>query len=124
MVEPTIICPGCKTEIHLRKADDESAEVHQKVFQYLTGLRFRLRMETIVEALSVMRSDLDRERRAMMKQWAKRDEEIMRATDAVAGLHGDLQGIVGKWLPEIEGFQLGTPENNVNPNEEGNDGSL
>ena len=36
--------------------------------QYLTGPRFRQRVEAIVEAFSTMQEELDKERKAIMKQ--------------------------------------------------------
>lgn len=79
----------------------------EMVYQYLTGPRFKQRVEAIVEAFSSMRADLDRERKAIMKQWAKREEQIERVMGATVGMYGDLQGIAGKSLQEIEG--LGFP---------------
>ena len=63
-------------------------------------------MEAIVEAFSSMQEDLDRERKAIMKQWAKREEQIERVMGATVGMYGDLQGIAGKSLQEIEGLSL------------------
>jgi hypothetical protein len=76
------------------------------VYQYLTGPRFRQRVEAIVEAFSTMQEDLDKERKAIMKQWAKREEQIERVMGATVGMYGDLQGIAGKSLQEIEGLEL------------------
>jgi hypothetical protein len=76
------------------------------VYQYLTGPRFRHRVEAIVEAFSSMRADLDKERKAITKQWAKREEQIERVMNATVGMYGDLQGIAGKSLQEIEGLSL------------------
>jgi len=41
-----------------------------------------------------------------MKQWAKREEQIERVMQATVGMYGDLQGIAGKSLQEIEGLEL------------------
>ncbi|HET7061068.1 MAG TPA: DUF2130 domain-containing protein, partial [Nitrosospira sp.] len=76
------------------------------VYQYLTGPRFRQRVEAIVEAFSTMRDDLEKERKVITKQWAKREEQIMRVMGATVGMYGDLQGIAGKSLQEIEGLEL------------------
>ena len=88
----------------------QSHEGHQTktdmVYQYLTGPRFRLRVEAIVEAFSTMQEELDREKRVIMKQWAKRGEQIERVMGATVGMYGDLQGIAGKSLQEIEGLEL------------------
>lgn len=78
----------------------------EMVYQYLTGPRFRHRVEAIVEAFSSMQEDLDRERKAILKQWAKREEQIERVMGATVGMYGDLQGIAGKTLQEIEGLSM------------------
>jgi hypothetical protein len=76
------------------------------VYQYLIGPRFRHRGEAIVEAFSNMQDDLDKERKVIMKQWAKRQEQIERVMGATVSMYGDLQGIAGKSLQEIEGLEL------------------
>ena len=76
------------------------------VYDYLTGPRFRHRIEAIVEKFTDMQADLDRERKAMTKLWAKRQSQIDGVLAATAGMYGDLQGIAGKALKEIDGFEL------------------
>jgi len=46
------------------------------------------------------------ERKDIMKQWAKREEQIERVMGATVGMYGDLQGIAGKSLQEIDGLEL------------------
>ena len=41
-----------------------------------------------------------------MKHWAKREEQTDRVLQATVGMYGDLQGIAGKTLQEIEGLEL------------------
>ncbi|MGS0743910.1 DUF2130 domain-containing protein [Glaciimonas sp. GG7] len=78
----------------------------EMVYQYLTGPRFRQRIEAIVEAFSSMQTDLDKERKVIMKQWAKREEQIERVMGATVGMYGDLQGIAGQSLQEIDGLEF------------------
>lgn len=85
----------------------------EMVYQYLTGPRFRHRVEAIVEAFSSMKDDLDKERKAIMKQWAKRDEQIEHVLTATVGMYGDLQGIAGKSLQEIDGLGLAAIESDA-----------
>jgi hypothetical protein len=59
-----------------------------------------------VEAFSTMQEDLDKERKAITKQWVKREEQIGRVMQATVGMYGDLQGIAGQTLQEIEGLEL------------------
>ena len=41
-----------------------------------------------------------------MKQWAKREQQVERVMGSTVGMYGDLQGIAGKSLLEIEGLEL------------------
>lgn len=94
-------------EISLARMSLEGQQTKtEMVYQYLTGPRFRQRVEAIVEAFSSMQIDLDKERKVIMKQWAKRNEQIERVMQATIGMYGDLQGIAGKSLQEIEGLEL------------------
>ena len=70
----------------------------------MTGPRFRHRIEAVVERFTDMQADLDRERKTMMR--AKREEQIRGVVESTAGLYGDLQGIAGRTLLEIEGLEL------------------
>ena len=83
------------------------------IYHYLTGPRFKQRVEAIVEAFSSMREDLDKEKKAITKQWAKREEQINRVMQSTVGLYGDLQGIAGKSLQEIEGLEMKALEGSV-----------
>lgn len=98
-------------EVALARQSSEGQQTKtEMVYQYLTGPRFRQRVEAIVEAFSTMQEDLDKERKAIMKQWAKREEQIERVMQATVGMYGDLQGIAGKSLQEIEGLELNVLE--------------
>ncbi|MDQ3563950.1 MAG: DUF2130 domain-containing protein [Pseudomonadota bacterium] len=95
-----------------RQAAEGQQTKMEMVYQYLTGPRFRLRMQAIVEAFSCMQEDIDREKKTITKQWAKREEQIDRVMQATVGMYGDLQGIAGKSLQEIEGLELKALEDN------------
>jgi hypothetical protein len=74
------------------------------MYQYLTGPRFRQRLEAIIDKFSDMQADLEKERKAMTRLWAKREEQIRGVVEATAGMYGDLQGIAGQALGEIGGM--------------------
>ena len=76
------------------------------VYQYLTSQQFRRRIEAVVESFTTQQSDLDAEKRAIMRAWAKRTAQIENALTAVTGLVGDLQGVGGDSMLEIEGMSL------------------
>lgn len=89
-----------------RQASEGQQTKTELIYQYLTGPRFHHRIEAIVEAFSTMQDDLNKERKAIMKQWAKRETQIERVMQATVGMYGDLQGIAGMSLQEIEGLSL------------------
>ena len=89
-----------------RQASEGQQSKMEMVYQYLTGPRFRQRIEAIVEAFSSMKKDLDAEKKAITRQWAKREEQIDRVMQATVGMYGDFQGIAGKTLQEIEGLEF------------------
>ena len=76
------------------------------VYDYLTGSRFRHRVEAIVEKFSDMQADLHREKKATMRLWVKRESQIQGVIESTVGMYGDLQGIVGQALQEIEGLEV------------------
>ena len=57
-------------------------------------------------AITEMRKDLDRERTFMLKQWSKRESQLLGVLGSTTGLYGDLQGIAGQALPEIENLEM------------------
>jgi hypothetical protein len=89
-----------------RQAQEGQETKMELVYQYLTGPKFRHRVEAIVEKFSDMQADLDRERKAMTRLWAKREAQIHGVIESTVGMYGDLQGIAGKALQEIEELQI------------------
>ncbi len=77
----------------------------QLMYTYLTGPRFKHRIECIAEKFTELRSDLDKERKWMNKQWAKRDGELLAVLEATSGMYGDLQAIAGQSLKAIDALE-------------------
>ncbi|MCH7750714.1 MAG: DUF2130 domain-containing protein [Planctomycetes bacterium] len=76
------------------------------VYNYLSGHEFRNRIRGLVEPYIEMQADLESEKRAFNKHWNKRQKQLDRAISSTTGLFGDLQGIIGNELQEIEGMDL------------------
>jgi hypothetical protein len=97
-------------ELYSAKASEEGkAEKMDVLYHYLSGPEFRQRVEGMADPFISMREDLDRERRAMENSWAKREKQIARVMKHVAGMYGDIQGIVGAALPRIDRLELPEP---------------
>jgi hypothetical protein len=78
----------------------------EQVYNYLTGTKFRQRVDAVVEKFNDMHDDLDRERKFMGRQWAKRETQIQSVIDSTVGMVGDLQAIAGKAMPEISSLDM------------------
>ena len=89
-----------------RETQVDKKEKMEIAYNYLTGQEFRNRVEAIVESFTAMKVDLEAERRAMLKIWAKREKQIERVISNAAGMHGDLQEIAGSSLPTIKMLEL------------------
>jgi hypothetical protein len=87
----------------------------EQVYQYLTGMKFRQRVEAVVEKFNDMREDLDRERKFMGRQWAKRETQIVSMIESTVGMVGDLQAIAGKAMPEIPSLEVPLLESSSAP---------
>ena len=73
----------------------------EMVYDYLTGTQFKQRVDAIVERFEDMQDNLRKERVFIEKQWALRAKQIDLVIASTVGMHGDLQGIAGRSMPEI-----------------------
>jgi hypothetical protein len=85
-----------------RRTQEGKSGKMEEIYRYLTGPEFRNRVTAIVEAFSLMKNELEAEKRAMQKIWAKRERQIQRVLDNTVCLHGDLEAIAGNALPAIK----------------------
>jgi hypothetical protein len=92
-----------------RRAAEGKNEKMEALYGYLSGTDFKQRVEAMVESFVGMQQDLERERRAMETAWSKREKQIQRIVRNVAGMYGDMQGIIGSTLPRIDRLELPPP---------------
>lgn len=102
----TVVRAGLTEVAAARRAVVNQQDKMSQIYAYLTGPQFRNRLVGIFEAFSTMKSDLDAERKAMQKTWAKREKQIELAQLNLAGFRGDLEGIAGSALPAVEQFNM------------------
>jgi hypothetical protein len=85
---------------------NDSVEV---LFNYLTGPEFRNRVEAIASSFIEMRDDLEKEKRTINRQWAKRAKQLDVIIVNTSGMYGDLQGL-GAPLKPIPVLEAGDGE--------------
>ena len=56
-----------------------------------------------------MLDDLQKEKTVLLAQWSKREKRLMKAMENLVSLYGDVRGIAGGAVQEIQSLEL--PEN-------------
>ncbi len=89
----------------IRATAEGKPERMEVLYRYLMSTEFRQRVEAIVEAFQTMKADLDKEKQATQKQWAKREKNLELVLHGVAGMVGDIHGIAPAF-PKIKRLEL------------------
>ncbi|MEM3063200.1 MAG: DUF2130 domain-containing protein, partial [Nitrososphaerota archaeon] len=104
----------------IQVANEKRASIgkHEKMealYNYLNGPEFKQKVEAIVTAFLSMKNDLETEKAAMNKIWAKREKQIERVITNITRMYGDMQGIIGASLPEIKSLEFKALVNSEEP---------
>ncbi len=79
-------------------------EKKEILWNYLTSVEFRQRLEAIYDAYQQAKIYLDKEKEFFRRKWAREEKNIELQMENLLGVHGDLQAIIGRSLPEIKGL--------------------
>mgnify|MGYP000387886017 CR=1 FL=1 len=108
VVSPHVVRPMAETlrvmllESHkLRQANMGRDEKIEQLYNYVASPAFAQRMRTVIESFATMQSELESEKRALQRIWAKRQVQIDRAMKSMTTVVGELQGIAQDTLPEL-----------------------
>ncbi|MBT4361939.1 MAG: DUF2130 domain-containing protein, partial [Candidatus Marinimicrobia bacterium] len=91
---------------YARNSAEGMNEKMQVLYKYITGPQFRQKVEGIIDTFSGMKSQLEREKRAMTKLWKERDKQIDRVVENTSGMYGDFKGVIGAALKDIDSLEL------------------
>ena len=92
----------------IRKTSQGKTEKMEVLYQYLMSTEFRQRVEAIVEGFTTMRDDLNKEKQATERNWAKREKHLDLVLQNVSGMVGDIQAI-SPAFPKIRRLELPAP---------------
>lgn len=81
------------------------------LWNYLTGIEFKQRLDAVNEAIILREEILAKEQKWFTNKWAAEKKSLELLKNNLIGMHGDLQGIMGKSMPEME--ELKKLEENV-----------
>ncbi len=85
-------------ERNIQAGKDEKKEI---LYQYITSMEFRQRMEAIKESFTGMQEEIEKEKRWFAQKWSRQEKQLRKVIDNTHGLYGDLEGVVGA-LPELK----------------------
>ncbi len=89
-----------------RRATEGQHDKMELVYNYIHSPEFSNRVRGVVKPYIEMQAGLDKEKRAITLQWNKRQKQLDQAIASTVGLFGDLQGIMGSGLQEIEEMDI------------------
>jgi len=76
------------------------------LYTYINGPEFRRKVQSIADSIVAMQEDLNKEKRAIEKLWAKREKQIQTVAINTIRMIGEMEGITGKSLKETDSFEL------------------
>jgi len=83
----------------------------EHLYNYVSSIEFRHRVEAIIEAFTGMQEEIEKERRWFALKWAREEKNLRKVFDSTMGMQGDLQSILGKTLlPKSEVGELSDGE--------------
>lgn len=82
----------------------------EMLYKYLSSEEFSSKINMMVDVFSNLKSWIDAERRAMERNWKKREKDLERATFAVTWMYWELESLMGQALPWSERLELGSGE--------------
>ncbi|TSC65795.1 MAG: hypothetical protein CEO22_348 [Candidatus Berkelbacteria bacterium Gr01-1014_85] len=80
-----------------------------QIYDYLISPSFRHKIESLAETYLEMQTNLHKEKGAMQRLWASREQQISSLIGQTAGLYGDVAGIIGQAMPQVNALELIAP---------------
>lgn len=93
-----------------KSANENKGDKMHMLYDYLTGNEFRHQVEAIVEGFTSLKSELDREKRAMQKIWKDREKQIDKVIMNTIDMYGSVKGIAGSSVKTISSLELDSEE--------------
>ncbi|PIE85344.1 hypothetical protein CSA08_02085 [Candidatus Gracilibacteria bacterium] len=100
--------------VNKTKASNQGKDLKMEMlYKYLGSEEFSSKISMMVDVFSQLKNGIDSERRAMEKNWKKREKDLERATFAITGMYGELESLMGQTLPGSEKLELGNGDDIV-----------
>jgi hypothetical protein len=89
----------------VRIAQENKGDKMLLLYNYLTSIEFKQKIEAIVENFQQMQDDLNKEKAQAHARWARREKQILQVIENTAALYGDVRGIAGNAVKQIDALE-------------------
>lgn len=90
----------------VKAAEVNKGDKMSLIYQYIISDEFRNRVEGIVEAFSIMKNDIEKEKRLFMKTWKEREKQIEKVLHNTISMYGSVKGIAGNAVGNVKDLEL------------------
>ncbi len=88
-------------------------ETKDELYDYITGLEFKHRVEAMVESFNNLLDDIEKEKRWFAAKWSRQEKSLRTLLDQTGSFHGELESIIGAKLPPVKNFTLDDGEDAI-----------
>ncbi len=93
-------------EYSVRLSEENKGDKMHLLYNYLVSDDFRQRVEAIVEGFSSLKTEMDREKRALQKIWKEREKQIEKVIGNTIDMYGSIRGIAGNVIGQVKALEL------------------
>jgi len=87
-------------------SQENKGEKMHMLYDYLTSNEFKLQIEGIVEGFTLMKMDLESEKRSITGHWKKREKQIEKVLLNTNFMYNSIRGIAGTALQPIKALEM------------------
>ena len=87
-------------------SQENKGEKMHMLYDYLTSNEFKLQIEGIVEGFTLMKMDLESEKRSITGHWKKREKQIEKVLLNTNFMYNSIRGIAGTAIQPIKALEM------------------
>ncbi|HEB9331063.1 TPA: DUF2130 domain-containing protein [Campylobacter coli] len=89
-----------------KKSQENKTDKMSLLYKYLTGIEFKMQIETIVEGFTQMQKDLESKKRSIQRIWKQREKQLEQVLENSINMYGSIKGIAGNSIASINVLEL------------------
>lgn len=90
----------------VKAANENKTDKVSLLYAYFTSSEFANQIQTIVEGFTKLKSNLEHEKKSMIKLWKEREKSIDGVVQATIEMYGSIKGVAGSSVKTISALEL------------------